>query len=141
MNQLIAKFILGVCSASLLCVSIAQAKPKDSSSANNAESENIEVTPDHASVTSEELAAIYVLSKLCKSYGFKDEGYKNGYAELVKENLPDERDPVHALEQRAKQKEFKKFIAEAEQDAQKAGDEQNKEICQEISTLSAAKTS
>ena len=140
MNRLITKFMLGLCSASILCVSMAQAKPKDVEPANT-DSENIEVTPDHTSVTSEELAAIYVLSKLCKSYGFKDQQYKDGYAALVKENLPDEHDPVSALEHRAKQKEFKKYITEAEQDAKKAGDAQNKEICQEISTLSNTKTS
>ncbi|WP_324645654.1 MCR_0457 family protein [Acinetobacter sp. MD2] len=132
------KFILAACAASFFCISMAQAKPQAGS--NTTDSENIEVTPTQTSVTSEELAAIYVLSKLCKSYGFKDQKYQNGYAALVKENLPETHDPVHALEQMAKDKAFKPYLKEAEQDAKKAGDAQNKEICEEISTLSNTQT-
>ncbi|MEB3753783.1 MCR_0457 family protein [Acinetobacter sp. MD2(2019)] len=139
MNRLIKKFILGLCSTTILCMSYAQAQPEKTSSNKSAETENIEVTPDHNSVTSEELAAIYVLSKLCNGYGFKNQNFKDGYTSLVKENLPDVQNPVQALEKIAKDKSFKKYLTEAEQDAKKAGDEQNKEICQEISTLSNTK--
>lgn len=97
---------------------------------------NIDVTPQQGGVTDEELAAIYVLSELCTDYGFrKDAAYRNGYAELLKENMPSIQNPAKALQLRAKQKDFKPFLDQAKQDANKAGEAENKEICKEISSL------
>ncbi|WP_111892695.1 MCR_0457 family protein [Acinetobacter sp. MB5] len=124
------KLMIGLLCGASFGISLAYAETP------TADAENIEVTPDHNETTPEELAAIYVLSQLCTGYGYdKEPGYKEGYASLVKENMPDEKDPVQALEQRAKQKDFQKYIIEAQSDAKKAGDQQNKDICGEISTL------
>lgn len=121
------KLMIGLLCGSSLGMSVAYAE---------APTENIEVTPEHNETTPEELAAIYVLSELCTGYGYdKEPGFKEGYAALVKENMPDEKDPVTALEQRAKQKDFQKYIIEAQSDAKKAGEQQNKDICSEILTL------
>lgn len=100
---------------------------------------NIDVTPEQSGVTQEELAAIYVLSELCSSYGYKkNPDYRTGFEQLVKENMPGIHKPLNALEVRAKQKDFQPFLEQARQDAKNAGEQQNKEICQEISTLNKA---
>lgn len=100
------------------------------------ESENIDVTPDNKGTSPEELAAIYVLSEICPSYGLKnDENYQTGYANLVKDYMPDESNPVNALNEKAQQKDFLKYIKEARKDAKKAGDTQNQDICKEITTI------
>ncbi|MHA3050103.1 MCR_0457 family protein [Acinetobacter sp. ANC 4641] len=121
------KLTIGLLCGSSLGISLAYAETP---------TENFEVTSEHNETTPEELAAIVVLSQLCTNYGFnKDPNYQTGYAALVKENMPDEKDPVQALEKRAKQKDFQKYIIEAQNDAKKAGEQQNKDICSEISTL------
>lgn len=105
----------------------------------NTDATNIDVTPEQSGVTQEELAAIYVLSELCSNYGYKkDPAYRNGFEQLVKENMPGIQKPLNALEMRAKQKDFKPFLDQARLDAKNAGEQQNKEICQEISTLNKA---
>ncbi|WP_235985040.1 MCR_0457 family protein [Acinetobacter baretiae] len=104
--------------------------------ATETEDKNIDVTPQQTGVTDEELAAIYVLSELCSDYGFKkDPNYRSGYAELLKENMPGIQNPMNALQMRTKQKDFKPFLEQARQDANKAGEAENKEICKEISSL------
>ena len=124
------KFMIGLLCGSSLGISLAYAETPAE------KSENIDVSPDHNSTTPQELAAIYVLSELCSSYGFdKEPGFKEGYATLVQENMPDEKDPVNALAQRAQQKDFQAYIREAQSDAKKAGEQQNKDICNEIVTL------
>ncbi|WEV48049.1 MULTISPECIES: MCR_0457 family protein [Acinetobacter] len=132
----ISKRLLTVLFAGLIATTastLTLAKEKKS----NDDATNIDVTPNQGGVTQEELAAIYVLSEICPGYGFKkDEAYQSGYAELVKENMPGIQDPVRALQIRAKQKDFKPFLTQARADAKKAGDNQNKEICKEITTLS-----
>lgn len=71
------KFMIAVLSCSSLGISLAYAE---------APAENIEVTPEHNQTTPEELAAIYVLSQLCTSYGYdKEVGFKEGFAALAKE--------------------------------------------------------
>ncbi|SDB85148.1 MCR_0457 family protein [Acinetobacter boissieri] len=114
----------------VLPVSQLQAKTTES------DDKNIDVTPQQGGITDEELAAIYVLSELCTDYGFKkDPDYRSGYAELVKENMSGIQNPINALQLRAKQKDFKPFLEQARQDANKAGEAENKEICKEISSL------
>lgn len=63
------------------------------------ENENVvEVTPSKGT-TPEELAAIQVLSEICPSLiGKKDAEFAQGYERLVKDYLPNEADPVAALE-------------------------------------------
>lgn len=125
-------FTVSLLATALLTATVSHATPKAATS----EDKNIDVTPQQGGVTEEELAAIYVLSELCPGYGFKkDPAYRNGYAELVKENMPGIQNPVNALQVRAKQKDFQPLLIQARQDAQRAGEEQNKEICKEISSL------
>lgn len=95
--------------------------------------EKIEVTPT-PQVTQQELAAIYVLSDLCPSLVSDKAKFEQGYAKLAKEYLPNEQNPVSALEKRSKQKDFSKILNEAQSDAKKAGQEKNQEICQELTT-------
>lgn len=93
--------------------------------------EKIEVTPT-PKVTSQELAAIYVLSEVCPKLVSDQAKFEQGYAKLAKEYLPNEKAPVAALEKLSKQKSFAKILKEAQADAEKAGDAKNKEICQEL---------
>nr|MBP8100032.1 hypothetical protein [Acinetobacter sp.] len=95
--------------------------------------EKIEVTPT-PQVTQQELAAIYVLSDICPSLVSDQAKFAQGYAKLTKEYLPNEKNPVTALEKLGQQKSFRSVLNEAQSDAQKAGNEKNKEICQELST-------
>ena len=95
--------------------------------------EKIEVTPT-PQVTQQELAAIYVLSDICPSLVSDQAKFAQGYAKLTKEYLPNEKNPVTALERLGQQKSFRPILNEAQSDAQKAGNEKNKEICQELST-------
>lgn len=100
------------------------------------DAENIDVTPDDRGTTPEELAAIYVLSEICPSYGLaSNQDYKTGYEKLVNQYLPNEKNAVESLNNRAKQKSFKKYLIEARNDAKKAGDSQNQDICKEIATI------
>ena len=94
-----------------------------------------EVTPNQK-ITQQELAAIYVLSEVCPSLVKENDQFKKGYAKLAQEYLPQEQDPVSALQKLSKQKSFKSILAEAQSDAKKAGDVKNKEICQELTTYS-----
>ena len=100
-----------------------------------AANENIEVTPIQ-NVTGHELAAIYVLSEICPSMVSDQAKFNAGYQKLVKEYLPREKNPTATLELLSKQANFKNILAEAQSDAKAAGDDKNKEICQELTTYS-----
>ncbi|HAM67037.1 MAG TPA: hypothetical protein DCP65_14640 [Acinetobacter nosocomialis] len=70
---------------------------------------------------------------MCPSLiGKKDAEFAQGYERLVKDYLPNEADPVAALEKRSKDKSFKKVLKEARNDAKAAGNEQNKLVCQDV---------
>ena len=103
--------------------------------AEESKDENIEVTPNQT-VTQQELAAIYVLSEICPKLVDNKDGFEQGYSKLAQEHLPEEKDAVSALMKLSKSKSFKPILAEAESDAKRAGDEKNKEICQELTTYS-----
>lgn len=103
--------------------------------AEESKDENIEVTPNQT-VTQQELAAIYVLSEICPKLVDNKEGFEQGYSKLAQEHLPEEKDAVSALMKLSKSKSFKPILAEAESDAKSAGDDKNKEICQELTTYS-----
>lgn len=98
--------------------------------------ENIEVSNSDKGTSAEELAAIYVLSELCPQLGYQNSAsFKAGYASLVKEYLPNEQNPLGALNRKAKQQDFQNYLIEARKDADQAGDAQNKAICKEITTI------
>lgn len=118
---------LGLLTTALMTFSVTHAATQ--------QDENIEVTPNQK-ITQQELAAIYVLSEVCPSLVKENDQFKKGYAKLAQEYLPQEQDPVSALQKLSKQKSFKSILAEAQSDAKKAGDVKNKEICQELTTYS-----
>jgi len=118
---------LGLLTTALMTLSVTHAATQ--------QDENIEVTPNQK-ITQQELAAIYVLSEVCPSLVKENDQFKKGYAKLAQEYLPQEQDPVSALQKLSKQKSFKSILAEAKSDAKKAGDVKNKEICQELTTYS-----
>lgn len=120
------KVILAVCGSSLIAITSAQAANKD---------ENIEVTPLQQ-VTQQELAAIYVLSEVCPSLVSDQSQFENGYNTLAKEYLPQQKNPTEYLKSLSKEKKFKPILAEAQDDAKKAGKAKNQEICKELSTYS-----
>lgn len=114
-------------------VGYAADKKKTAEKKTENENENVvEVTPSKGT-TPEELAAIQVLSEICPSLiGKKDAEFTQGYERLVKDYLPNEADPVAALEKRSKDKSFKKVLKEARNDAKAAGNEQNTLVCQDV---------
>ena len=118
---------LGLLTTTLMTFSVTHAATQ--------QNENIEVTPTQK-ITQQELAAIYVLSEVCPSLVKENDQFKKGYAKLAQEYLPQEQDPVNALQKLSKQTSFKSILAEAQSDAKKAGDVKNKEICQELTTYS-----
>ena len=103
--------------------------------AEESKDENIEVTPNQA-VTQQELAAIYVLSEICPSLVENKDGFEQGYAKLVQEHMPEEKNAVDALAKLSQAKTFKPILAEAKLDAQNAGNDKNQEICQELTSYS-----
>jgi hypothetical protein len=105
------------------------------SHAEESKDENIEVTPNQT-VTQQELAAIYVLSEICPSLVENKDGFEQGYAKLVQEHMPEEKNAVDALAKLSKAKAFKPILAEAKLDAQNAGNDKNQEICQELTSYS-----
>ncbi|MHA3890692.1 MCR_0457 family protein [Acinetobacter sp. GXMZU3951] len=105
------------------------------SHAEESKDENIEVTLNQT-VTQQELAAIYVLSEICPSLVENKDGFEQGYAKLVQEHMPEEKNAVDALAKLSQAKTFKPILAEAKLDAQNAGNDKNQEICQELTSYS-----
>ena len=97
--------------------------------------ENIEVTPVQQ-ITSQELAAIYVLSEVCPKFVKNNSAFDAGYRKLAQEYLPSETDPVTALKTLSQQQNFQAILKEAQNDAKVAGDAKNQQICQELSAYS-----
>ena len=95
-------------------------------------SENIEVTQQ--AVTPQELAAIHVLGEVCPKLIDKndEQAFDDGYTRLVKDYMPNESHPETALKKLSKQKSFQSILKEARSDAEKAGDKQNLEVCEDI---------
>ena len=100
--------------------------------------ENVDVTPSDTQVTQQELAAMYVLSDICPSLiEAKAQGkFEQGYAKLAQEYLPADNNAVSSLAKLSQEKKFEPVLAEARNDAKKAGDAKNQEICQELTTYS-----
>ncbi|WP_166166982.1 hypothetical protein [Acinetobacter sp. SA01] len=97
--------------------------------------ENIEVTPLQK-VTQQELAAIYVLSEVCPDLVNDRAQFEQGYAKLAQEYLPADNNAVSSLAKLSQEKKFEPVLTEARNDAKKAGDAKNQEICQELTTYS-----
>lgn len=92
--------------------------------------ENIEVTQQ--TVTKDELAAIYVLSEVCPSLVPQDDKFNTGYKALLKDYLPNEKNPDSALKNLLKQSSFKPALEQARLDAKTAGDQGNQKVCNDI---------
>ena len=103
--------------------------------AEESKDENIDVTPNQT-VTHQELAAIYVLSEICPGMVKDQNKFKAGYSQLVSEYMPGQKNPVEALNQLSKNTKFQPILTEAQQDAQKAGQQKNQAICTELTTYS-----
>ena len=97
----------------------------------NAKDDNIEVTPIQ-DVTSQELAAIYVLSDICPALVSDQKKFDQGYKKLAHDYLSKEKDPVAALNALAKQSSFKSVLDEAKSDAKAASKAENKAICEDV---------
>ncbi|OTG83576.1 MCR_0457 family protein [Acinetobacter sp. ANC 4648] len=97
--------------------------------------ENIEVTQQQ--VTSEELAAIFVLSEICPALVEKNKAFDQGYANLLKEYLPQEKNPATSITKLSKQASFQKALKEARDDAKNAGDTENTEVCKDVLNYNA----
>lgn len=122
-NVLLAMFVAG---ASLTTSNAFAADEKTADSSH----ENIEVT--QLNVTPEELAAIYVLSEICPTLLKKQTGFEAGYANLLKDYLPQEKKPADYLSNLSHQPQFKAVLKQARDDAKRAGDQENLEICQDV---------
>ena len=98
-----------------------------------ADENNIEVSPLQQ-VTSQELAAIYVISEICPALVSDQDKFNTGFEKLAKEYLPKQKKPVEVLKSITQTNDFKPILEEARNDAQNAGAEKNKAICEEIIT-------
>ncbi|MBI1450608.1 MULTISPECIES: MCR_0457 family protein [Acinetobacter] len=98
--------------------------------------ENVDVTPSDNQVTQQELAALYVLSDICPSVidAKAQNKFEQGFGKLLKENMPQVKDPAQTLKALAQDPKFAPILQEAQADAKKAGDAKNLEICQELTT-------
>ena len=100
--------------------------------------ENVDVTPSDNQVTQQELAALYVLSDICPSVidAKAQDKFEQGFGKLLKENMPQVKDPAQTLKALAQDPKFAPILQEAQADAKKAGDAKNQEICRELTTYS-----
>ena len=103
----------------------------------HSKNENIEVTQQQ--VTPEELAAIYVLSDICPALLDKDAKFDHGLEQLLHDYMPGEKQPLVALKKLSKQSSFKPALQQAQEDAKKAGDKANRDICQDVVNYQAYK--
>ncbi len=96
--------------------------------------ENIDLSASAQKVSKHELAAIYVISEICPDLVGSQEqaAFNQGYNKLLKENMPESKNPASALKALAAEKSFAPILKEARSDAAKAGDAKNKEICKEL---------
>ncbi|MBJ8450970.1 MCR_0457 family protein [Acinetobacter bereziniae] len=131
MRMTLKMLTLSLVSASGLFMTHAFAAPKDAAS----HEQNIEVTQQQ--VSKEELAAIYVLSDICPSLIKTDAAFDKGFNLLLKDYMPNDKNPKEALKTLAKQKDFQRALKEAKADAKKAGDTENTAICNDISRYGA----
>lgn len=87
-----------------------------------ANDDNLDVTPEQQT-TAQEFAALYVLSDICPKMVSNPEKFSTGFTTLLTEYLPNEKNPVQALNKMVTAANFKAILQEAESDAQRAGKE------------------
>jgi spore coat protein CotF len=124
--------LLKLCSLALLSGSLAFTSTAFAKKAEQKEvpQENIDVT--NQQVTKDELAAIYVLTDICPSLIKQDKQFDAGLQRLLKDYLPTEKNPEKSLKSLVKQSSFKQALDQAQQDAKKAGNKANTEVCEDI---------
>lgn len=123
--QLKKTLTIAVVAATGLVMSTAHA-----AQANKEQNDNIEVTQQN--ITPEELAAIYVLSEICPKLIEKDQKFSNGYQNLLKDYMPNQQNAASALKKMTQQAKFQPILSQARQDAKKAGDQANRDICLDV---------
>lgn len=124
-NNFLKTLSFGLLSTTLMFSTLTFAEKSNSS-----KTDNIDVT--QLEVTKEELSAIHVLSEVCPSLIKIDNAYKTGYSKLLKDYLPNQKNPEAFLKSLVNQKPFESALKEARNDAKKAGKKNNTEICEDV---------
>lgn len=124
-NYLKKALSLGLVSAAVALSPMAFAEKKA-----EAQTENIDVT--QKSITKDELAAIYVLSETCPKLITKDDKFDAGFNRLLKDYLPQEKQPATALNALMKQSAYQSALKQAQADFKKAGDKVNTQVCNDV---------
>ncbi|TCM67725.1 hypothetical protein EC844_10719 [Acinetobacter calcoaceticus] len=136
-KTLIQSKLSKILSLAVLCGSTLIAPAYAASEKAQSQNENIEVTQQQ--VTPEELAAIYVLSDICPTLLDKDAKFDAGLEQLLHDYMPGEKQPLAALKKLSKQSSFKPALKQAQEDAKKAGEKANRDICQDVVNYQAYK--
>lgn len=76
-----------------------------------------------------ELAALAVLGQMCPTIIETDEAFTNGYHKVIKELLPNAKNPVAEFKLLTESPEYKDIMATEHEFALQAGDAENQEIC------------
>ena len=126
MHNKLAKFI----SLSLLSASLAFTTSTFAENKTEASAENIDVTQKN--ITKDELAAIYVLSELCPTLIQTDDKFNAGYNRLLKDYLPQEKNPAAVIKSTVQQASYKEALAQAHADVKSAGDKVNTQVCNDV---------
>lgn len=76
-----------------------------------------------------ELAAVAVLGEMCPTLIEADEAFNSGYHKVIKELLPNAKNPVAEFKLLTESSEYKDIMATEREFALQAGDAENQEIC------------
>lgn len=76
-----------------------------------------------------ELAALAVLGNMCPTLIETDEAFTNGYHKVIKELLPNAKNPVAEFKLLTESSEYKDIMTTEYEFAMEAGDTENQEIC------------
>ncbi|WLF83084.1 MCR_0457 family protein [Moraxella sp. ZY210820] len=76
-----------------------------------------------------ELATVAVLGELCPTLIETDDAFTNGYHKVIKELLPNAKNPVAEFKLLTESPEYKDIMATERAFALQAGDAENQEIC------------
>ncbi len=90
--------------------------------------EGIEVSSSMQS-TREEIAAIQVLSEICPKIIGKNKNFDSGYQRLLKDFMPGFENPSLAVRALNEEDDYQTILKQAREDAAKASQEDNREIC------------
>ena len=85
-----------------------------------------------AAISEEEMAALYVLSQICPALVDDQQQLQQGYENILRDYIPQLKQPAKALQQLSQQPRFATILREAEVTARQAGEQQNRIICEEI---------